>query len=103
MYIIKNLSKLKRYIFKFIITLLSIIIVSIVIKYVLLESQNYLFRLLGVISFWNLHKDDYYHLVFGFSEIVYNNSNSYFENVWLAGNFLKGTLDGVNVNFTGIR
>lgn len=82
MYIIKNLSKLKRYIFKFIITLLSIIIVSIVIKYVLLESQNYLFRLLGVISFWNLHKDDYYHLVFGFSEIVYNNSNSYFENVW---------------------
>ena len=27
----------------------------------------------------------------------------YFENVWLAGNFLKGTLDGVNVNFTGIR
>lgn len=82
MYIIKNLSKLKRYIFKFIITLLSIIIVSIVIKYVLLESQNYLFRLLGVISFWDLHKDDYYHLVFGFSEIVYNSSNSYFENVW---------------------
>jgi hypothetical protein len=28
---------------------------------------------------------------------------SYFENIWLAGNFLKGTLDGVNVNFTGIR
>ena len=82
MYIIKNLSKLKRYIFKFIITLLSIIIISIVIKYVLLESQNYLFRLLGVISFWDLHKDDYYHLVFGFSEIVYNSSNSYFENVW---------------------
>lgn len=82
MYIIKNLSKLKRYIFKFIITLLSIIIISIVIKYVLLESQNYLFRLLGVISSWDLHKDDYYHLVFGFSEIVYNSSNSYFENVW---------------------
>lgn len=82
MYIIKNLSKLKRYIFKFIITLLSIIIISIVIKYVLLESQNYLFRLLGVISFLDLHKDDYYHLVFGFSEIVYNSSNSYFENVW---------------------
>lgn len=82
MYIIKNLSKLKRYIFKFIITLLSIIIISIVIKYVLLESQNYLFRLLGVISFWDLYKDDYYHLVFGFSEIVYNSSNSYFENVW---------------------
>ena len=82
MYIIKNLSKLKRYIFKFIITLLSIIIIIIVIKYVLLESQNYLFRLLGVISFWDLHKDDYYHLVFGFSEIVYNSSNSYFENVW---------------------
>ena len=82
MYIIKNLSKLKRYIFKFIITLLSIIIIIIVIKYVLLESQYYLFRLLGVISFWDLHKDDYYHLVFGFSEIVYNSSNSYFENVW---------------------
>ena len=28
---------------------------------------------------------------------------SYFENVWLAGNFLKGSLDGINVNFTGIR
>lgn len=26
-----------------------------------------------------------------------------FENVWLAGNFLKGSLDGINVNFTGIR
>ena len=36
-------------------------------------------------------------MVYGPSDI------SYFENVWLAGNFLKGTLDGVNVNFTGIR
>ena len=36
--------------------------------------------------------------------MVYGPSDvSYFENVWLAGNFLKGTLDGVNVNFTGIR
>ena len=36
-------------------------------------------------------------MVYGPSDI------SYFENIWLAGNFLKGTLDGVNVNFTGIR
>ena len=35
-------------------------------------------------------------MVYGPSDI------SYFENIWLAGNFLKGTLDGVNVNFTGI-
>ena len=34
---------------------------------------------------------------------IKDNLISYFENVWLAGNFLKGTLDGVNVNFTGIR
>lgn len=82
MYIINNLSKTKRYICEFIVIILFIITVGIVIKYVLLESQNYLFRLLGVINFWDLHKDDYYHLVFGFSEIVYNSSNSYFENVW---------------------
>jgi hypothetical protein len=36
--------------------------------------------------------------------MVYGPSDvSYFENVWLAGNFLKGSLDGINVNFTGIR
>ena len=27
---------------------------------------------------------------------------SYFENVWLSGNILRGVLDGVDVNFTGI-
>ena len=34
---------------------------------------------------------------------TWEQDGEYYTNIWLAGNFLKGTLDGVNVNFTGIR
>ena len=46
---------------------------------------------------WDNSSQTCIRMVYGPSDV------SYFENVWLAGNFLKGSLDGINVNFTGIR
>lgn len=61
--------------------------------YYLMHSRNYMYRVRGIQNYLNYYRNDYFHLVFGNSEMAFSNPNlSYVENI-------RQTIQGYNGSY----